>query len=277
MPLLLDDGLVDLAGGEVAVAAERGVGEALVVAQVEVGFGAVVEDVDLAVLVGTHRPRIDVEVGVELLEPDAQAAVLQQHADRGAGEALAEGTHHAAGDENVLGLLGRGRAVGCQGRRLRTGTRTRMSLTSVFSGSVSPGVSGYYTRRRGRPWRRDGAGPPFTRSSRGPTLPILPPRGDETPVVVVGVHAGRAVADDADLDVAAVGQDAQLFQFFQLFQRVRRQVGQGEQKATAIGVNAEVLEEARRAGGEVGLAVADERDGAAAEVEGLAGRRRRPP
>ena len=57
VPLLLDDRQVDLAGGVVAVAGERGVGEALVVAQVEVGLGAVVEDVDLAVLVGAHRAR----------------------------------------------------------------------------------------------------------------------------------------------------------------------------------------------------------------------------
>ena len=72
-PLLLDDGQVDLAGGEVAVAAQRGVGEALVVAQVEVGLGAVVEHVDLAVLVGAHGARIDVDVGIELLQADPQA------------------------------------------------------------------------------------------------------------------------------------------------------------------------------------------------------------
>src|SRR5690348_13707124 len=63
-------------------------------------------------------------------------------------------------------------------------------------------------------------------SSRGPTLPVLPPGGDEAPVVVVGVHAGRAVADDADLDAPSVRQDAQLLQFLKHFQRVRRQVGE---------------------------------------------------
>ena len=55
--LLLDDRQVDLAGGVVAVAGQRGVGEPLVVAQVEVGLGAVVEHVDLAVLVGAHGAR----------------------------------------------------------------------------------------------------------------------------------------------------------------------------------------------------------------------------
>ena len=48
-------------------------------------------------------PGIDVEVGVELLQPDPQAAVLEQHADRGAGQPLAQRADDAAGDEDVLG------------------------------------------------------------------------------------------------------------------------------------------------------------------------------
>ena len=76
-------------------------GEALVVAEVEVGLGAVVGDEDLAVLVGAHRPRIDVEVGVELAQPDLVAARLQERAERRRCETLAEGGDHAAGDEDV--------------------------------------------------------------------------------------------------------------------------------------------------------------------------------
>ena len=55
--LLLDDGVVDAAGGEVVEPGHPGVGEALVVAQVEVGLGAVVGDEDLAVLERAHRAR----------------------------------------------------------------------------------------------------------------------------------------------------------------------------------------------------------------------------
>jgi hypothetical protein len=100
---LVDDGAVDPAGRVIAIAAKRGVGEALVMAQVEVGFGAVVEDVNLAVLEGAHGAGIDVDVGVEFLQSDAEAAVLQEHADGGTGEALAERTDHAASDEDVFG------------------------------------------------------------------------------------------------------------------------------------------------------------------------------
>ena len=88
-PLLQDDLLVDAAGGEVVVARERRVGKALVVAEVEVGFRAVVGDKDLAVLEGRHGAGIDVEVGVELHQVDAQTAALKQAADGGRRQALA--------------------------------------------------------------------------------------------------------------------------------------------------------------------------------------------
>ena len=65
--LLLDHRHVDLAGGLVAVARRGHVREPLVVAQVEVGLGAVVGHVDLAVLIRAHRARIDVDVRIELL------------------------------------------------------------------------------------------------------------------------------------------------------------------------------------------------------------------
>ena len=89
-PLLGEDFLVDAAGGDVVRAGRRAAGEALVMAEVEVGLGAVVGDEHLAVLVGRHRARIDVEIGVELAQPDLVAARLQQRAERRGSETLAE-------------------------------------------------------------------------------------------------------------------------------------------------------------------------------------------
>ena len=100
-PLLGEDLLVDAAGGDVVLARRRAPGEALVMAEVEVGLGAVVGDEDLAVLVGRHRPGIDVEIGVELAQADRIAARLQQRAERRRSEALAKRGDHAAGDEDV--------------------------------------------------------------------------------------------------------------------------------------------------------------------------------
>src|SRR5439155_883865 len=75
--------------------------QAVLLADVEVGFSAVVEHIDFAVLVGAHRAGVDVDVRVELLHPHAEPAPLQQHADAGAGQPLAQGTDHAPRHEDV--------------------------------------------------------------------------------------------------------------------------------------------------------------------------------
>ena len=98
--LAVDHRVVDGAGGDVGGARGVLVGEALVVAEVEVGLGPVLGDEDLAVLERAHRPRVDVDVGVELLQLDAVAARDEEAADRGRGDALAESRDHAAGDED---------------------------------------------------------------------------------------------------------------------------------------------------------------------------------
>jgi hypothetical protein len=65
-PLFLDHRLVDLAGGEVVDLAHLGADEALVMAQVQVGLGAVLGHEHLAVLERRHGAGIDVDVGIEL-------------------------------------------------------------------------------------------------------------------------------------------------------------------------------------------------------------------
>ena len=81
-PLLGEDVLVDAAGGDVVLLGWRPPGEALVMAEVEVGLGAVVGDEHLAVLVGRHGAGVDVEIGVELAQADLVATRLQQRAER---------------------------------------------------------------------------------------------------------------------------------------------------------------------------------------------------
>ena len=53
-------------------------GEALVMAEIEIGLGAVVGHEHFAVLIRRHRSGIEVEIGVELAEADLVAARLQQ-------------------------------------------------------------------------------------------------------------------------------------------------------------------------------------------------------
>ena len=101
--LLLEHALVDLAGGEVVGALHPRGDEALVVAEVEVGLGAVVGDEHLAVLERRHRARIDVEVRIELDEGDFEAARFEDRGEGRRSDALAQRGHHAAGDEDELG------------------------------------------------------------------------------------------------------------------------------------------------------------------------------
>ena len=61
----------------------RNAGEALVMAEIEVGLRAVVGHIDLAMLIGRHRPRIDVEIGIELPDADLVAARLEERPEGG--------------------------------------------------------------------------------------------------------------------------------------------------------------------------------------------------
>ena len=105
LTLLVQDVPVHLAGGQVGVLVQVLVDEALVVAQVQVGLGAVVGDKHLTVLQGAHGAGVHVDVGVQLLAGHLQAAALEQAAQRGGGDALAQAGHDTAGDEDILGLL----------------------------------------------------------------------------------------------------------------------------------------------------------------------------
>ncbi|MPL84476.1 hypothetical protein SDC9_30441 [bioreactor metagenome] len=90
LALLLEHVRVDPPRGHGIGLARAHPGEALVMAEVEVGLGAVIGDEDLAMLEGRHRARIDVEIGVELAQPHREAARLQQRAQCRGGKALAE-------------------------------------------------------------------------------------------------------------------------------------------------------------------------------------------
>ena len=105
-PLLFDDRVVDLARRDVVGALQIFVDEALVVSEIEIGFGAVLGNEDLAVLVRVHRAGVDVNIRIELLDRNAHAARFEEPSEGGGRDALAERTHDAAGEEDILRHLG---------------------------------------------------------------------------------------------------------------------------------------------------------------------------
>ena len=84
----LQNGLVDAASGDVVTLVGRNTGKALIVTQIEVGLGPVIGDEHFAVLIGRHRARIDIEIGIKLAQANAIATCLQQRTKSGGGEAF---------------------------------------------------------------------------------------------------------------------------------------------------------------------------------------------
>ncbi len=85
-----DHAFVDAARREIAVAAGGRAHEALVVAEVEVGLGAVIGDEHFAVLERAHRARIHVDVRVELDHGDLETAAFENGAKRRGGDAFSQ-------------------------------------------------------------------------------------------------------------------------------------------------------------------------------------------
>jgi hypothetical protein len=91
-----------LAGGDRAAPGQVRIQESLVVAQVQVGLAAIVGDEDFAMLMVSQIAWIYIEIGVELLDRDGEAARLEDSADGRSSDPLTDGAHYPARDEDVL-------------------------------------------------------------------------------------------------------------------------------------------------------------------------------
>ena len=100
--LPVEDVPVNFSGGDRGVDIQILVDEALIVAQVQVRLRAVVGDEDLPVLVGAHGAGVHVQVGVQLLDLHPQSPLLEQTAQRGGSDPLAQSGDHAACHEDVF-------------------------------------------------------------------------------------------------------------------------------------------------------------------------------
>src|SRR5579872_3942555 len=99
-PFAADHGGIDASGRDAVAAPGGNAGIAFVMTEIEIGLGTIIGDEDLAMLIGAHRPRIDIEVGIELAQPHLEAARLEERPERRRRKSFAERGDHAAGDED---------------------------------------------------------------------------------------------------------------------------------------------------------------------------------
>ena len=98
--LAADDLRIDTAGREVIEPRHAHAGKAFVVAEVQVGFGAVCRDEYFPVLKRVHGPGIDVDVRIHLQHVDLESARRQDRSERCSENALSQGRYDAASNKN---------------------------------------------------------------------------------------------------------------------------------------------------------------------------------
>ncbi len=88
--LFVYNGLVYAPSGNVVGLRSENAEEALIVAEVEVGFGAIFRYITFAVLIGIERAGIHIDIGVEFLDRDFEAPRLQEFSQRSCNNAFTE-------------------------------------------------------------------------------------------------------------------------------------------------------------------------------------------
>ena len=116
-PLALDDSAINHARRHIGELAQILINETFVVAQIQIGFGAIFGDENLAVLVRVHGAGVHVEIRVDFLNGDFEAARFEEGAQARRCDAFADGRNHAASYKYIFSHAnhslreGRGRPI----------------------------------------------------------------------------------------------------------------------------------------------------------------------
>src|SRR5690606_905314 len=100
--LLIDDPAVNLPGSHIRDSAQVLIDKAFIMPQIEVRFRPIGGNKHLTMLIGTHRPRIDIQIRVQLLHCNFQTTCLQDAPNRSRRNALPHRTDDTACAENIL-------------------------------------------------------------------------------------------------------------------------------------------------------------------------------
>ena len=68
-----NDGVINSAGRIVIVLGQRQRRVAFIVTEIQIRLGAVIGHIDFAMLIGIHRPGVDIDIRIQLQEGDLQA------------------------------------------------------------------------------------------------------------------------------------------------------------------------------------------------------------
>ncbi len=98
---LFDDVPVDTTSRDIVLLVGRATGEPFVMPQIKVGFGTIVGDEHLTMLVRRHRAGIDIQIRVEFTDTHPVTACLKECSQCCSSYAFSKGRNHAASDEYI--------------------------------------------------------------------------------------------------------------------------------------------------------------------------------
>ena len=101
-PLLTQHILVYLARSDISPLAEENVKESLIVANIQISFSPVLSYIYFTMLERVHRAGVNIDIRVQLLLQNMQAAAAQKAPQRRCRKAFAKGRNNAASNENML-------------------------------------------------------------------------------------------------------------------------------------------------------------------------------
>ncbi|EFA23571.1 hypothetical protein BIFGAL_02675 [Bifidobacterium gallicum DSM 20093 = LMG 11596] len=100
--------LINLSRGHIGLLAEEHIKEALIMADVQIGFGTIFSNIDFTMLERVHGAWINVDIWIKFLLQHMDAAAAQQTSEGGCRQTFTKGGDHTTSNENMLGnvLLG---------------------------------------------------------------------------------------------------------------------------------------------------------------------------
>ena len=102
LPLLVQNVPIDLSCGQVGVFVQVFVDESFIMPQIQVGFRTVLGHIHLAMLIGAHGARVNIDIGIQLLRGDLQTSGFQQPPQGSGGDPFAKAGDHTAGHKYIF-------------------------------------------------------------------------------------------------------------------------------------------------------------------------------